>query len=239
MKQSGVPAEKDYLPHIAYDSVVFGFSGENLQILVIKYRNTGLYALPGGFVGKNEDLDEAVRRGLKERTGLDNIYLEQFHAFGSMERYVPEVMKVILEAGGSHLPPDYWMLRRFISIAYYALINHREVNLVPDLLSDHIDWYDIDRLPPLMLDHAQIVAGALQSLRNNLDNHLAGRNLLPEKFTMNELQQVYEAILGEKLRRTSFQRKMLGLGILKRDGKKFTGNAHKAPYLYSFDENAS
>ena len=236
MKHSSLPSEKDYLPHIAYDSVVFGFSGETLQILLIKYRNTGLYALPGGFVGKNEDLDSAVRRGLKERTGLENIYLEQFHTFGSMERYVPEVMKMILESGGSDLPKDYWMLRRFISIAYYALINHRDVNLAPDILSDHIDWYDIDKLPTLMLDHAGIVSGALESLRNHLDSHLAGRNLLPKKFTMNELQQVYEAILGDNLRRTSFQRKMLSLGILKRHGKKYTGNAHKAPYLYSFNE---
>lgn len=230
----GLPSDKDFLSHIAYDSVIFGFSGNTLKILIIRYHNTGLYALPGGFVKRDENLSDAVRRGLKERTGLDDIYLEQFHTFGDIERYKPDVMKTILEAN-SHAPdPDYWMLDRFISIAYYALINYNEVVPKPDALSDSIDWYELKDLPPLMLDHEEIVHKALETLRDNLERKLVGMNLLPPTFTMNELQKVYESILGEKLRRTSFQRKMLSLGILQRHGKRYSGKAHKAPYLYSF-----
>jgi 8-oxo-dGTP diphosphatase len=233
-----IPSEKVFLSHIAYDSVIFGFSGESLKILIMKYHNTGLFALPGGFVRRNENLNDAVRRGLKERTGLDNIYLEQFQTFGDMARYQPEVMKTILESNGLRTDNDYWMLDRFISVAYYALINYDDVNPEPDALSDSIDWYNLDDLPVLMLDHKMIVETALQTLRDNLDRKLIGKNLLSEQFTMKELQQVYEAILGEKLRRTTFQRKMLSLDILKRHEKRFSGRAHKAPFLYSFKSSA-
>jgi 8-oxo-dGTP diphosphatase len=228
------PSGKGYLQHIAYDSVVFGFSGERLKILLIKYHNTGLYALPGGFVKEDEDLNDAVRRGLKERTGLDNIYLEQFYAFGNRNRHHPQTLKTILKANDINPPADHWLLDRFISIAYYALINYNDVVPRPDALSDSCEWYELDKLPRLMLDHRSIVEKALQTLRNNLDRQLVGKNLLHKRFTMSELQKVYEAILGEKLHRTNFQRKMLSLGILKRHEKQFSGKAHKAPYLYSF-----
>lgn len=226
----------EFLKHIAYDSVVFGFSGEKLKILIIRYHNTGLFALPGGFVRMNENLNDAVRRGLKERTGLDNIYLEQFYTFGDVARYKPEVMDTIMKANGHSIEEYPWFLDRFISVAYYALINYEDVVPTPDALSDSCDWYEIDKLPNLMLDHAEIVAKALQTLRENLEKKLVGMNLLPQLFTMKELQKVYEAILSEKLHRGTFQRKMLGLGILKRHEKQYSGAAHKAPFLYSFEK---
>ncbi|WP_338221850.1 NUDIX hydrolase [Algoriphagus sp. oki45] len=229
-----LPESTNFVPHLAYDSVVFGFSRGKLKILVMEYHDTGLFALPGGFVRKNENLDDAVKRGLFERTGLKEIYLEQVHLFGNVDRFDPATMRRILEANGYTVPDNYWMLDRFFSIAYYALIDHEKVTLQPDTLSDSIDWYEIDKLPELIFDHKQIVNKALLTLRENLDRKLIGGNLLPEKFTMNELQAVYEAILGQKLRRTSFQRKMLSLDILDRHEKLFTGKSHKAPYLYSF-----
>lgn len=224
-----------YLPHLAYDSVVFGFSGDELKILIMEYHNTGLFALPGGFVGVNENLNDAVRRGLQERTGLSDIYLEQFYTFGDTSRHKAEVMATILKANG-HDPKgaSRWMLDRFVSVAYYALINYKDVVPRPDALSDSCQWYPIKKLPPLILDHQQIVEKAIQTLRENLDRKLVGGNLLPKKFTMKELQHVYEAILGKKLRRTTFQRSMLALNVLKRHEKRFSGKAHKAPYLYSF-----
>ena len=231
------PGEQPYLRHIAYDSVIFGFSGEKLKILIMEYHNTGWFALPGGFVKHNEDLNNAVRRGLKERTGLDNIFLEQFYTFGDVARFNPDIMKTILQEGGNLSDTTSWMLDRFISVAYYALINYNDVVPKPDDLSDSIGWYDMDKLPNLMLDHNEIVARALQTLRDNLERKLIGINLLPAFFTIKELQQVYEAILGEKLRRTTFQRKILSLGILKRHEKRFSGMANKAPYLYSFNRS--
>ncbi len=226
---------KEYLSNIAYDSVIIGFSGAQLKVLIMEYHNTKLFALPGGFVRKDEDLDAAVRRGLAERTGLANIYLEQFHTFGSMSRYKPEVMSTILKANGHDTEGRLnWMLDRFISVAYYALINYNDVTPKPDALSDSCTWYSIDQLPPLIQDHADIVSKAIQTLRENLNRKLVGMNLLPDKFTMKELQHVYEAILGKKLRRTTFQREMLGSDLLIRHEKLYSGKAHKAPYLYSF-----
>lgn len=225
---------KGFITNIAYDSVVFGFSGERLKILLMEYHNTGLFALPGGFVKRNENLNDAVKRGLKERTGLDNIYLEQFYAFGDLDRFQPEVMRTILIANGYKPTKDHWLLDRFISIAYYALINYNDVVPKPDALSDSCIWYDVNKLPKLSFDHKAIVAKALETLRLNLDRKIVGINLLPARFTMKELQQVYEAILGEQLRRTTFQREVLSLGILERHEKQYSGKAHKAPFLYSF-----
>lgn len=224
----------EYIPHVAFDSVVFGFSKGKLKILLLEYHATGWFALPGGFVERKENLEDAVKRGLFERTGLHNVYLEQFHTFGSLERFKPEVMKRIFEASNHQIEPDSWLLDRFFSIGYYALIDHEKVALQPDAISDSIGWYDIESLPELILDHGKIVQKALQTLRENLDRKLIRGNLLPDRFTMNELQAVYEAIVGEKLRRTSFQRKMLSMDILERHEKLFTGKSHKAPYLYSF-----
>lgn len=227
--------EKAYLPHIAYDSVIFGFSDGQLKILIMEYHNTGLFALPGGFVQMDENLNDAVLRGLHERTGLTDIYLEQFYTFGDVSRFEPEIMRTLLEANGIQPGEGYqWMLDRFISVAYYALINYEDVTPKPDALSDSCEWYPVNELPKLILDHRNIVEKAIQTLRGNLDRKLVGGNLLPKKFTMNELQNVYEAILGTKLRRTTFQRKMLAAEVLKRHEKHFSGKAHMAPYLYSF-----
>ncbi|MCP9757502.1 NUDIX hydrolase [Lacihabitans sp. CCS-44] len=223
-----------YLKNIAYDSVVFGFSGEKLKILVMKYHNTDFYALPGGFVRLNEDLNTAVRIGLKERTGLDNIFLEQFYTFGNVSRFKPEIMKQIMEVNGG-VNENVWILERFISVAYYALINYDDVELTPDAISESCDWYDLDNLPELIFDHKEIISKALATLRANLETKLMGVNLLPPMFTMKDLQKVYEAILDEKLHRGAFQRKILSMNLLKRHEKQFSGAAHKAPFLYSFE----
>lgn len=233
-KRMELPSSKDFLSNIAYDCVIFGFAEEQLKILVLEYHNTGWFALPGGFVKKKENLEEAVKKGLEERTSLEEIYLEQFHTFGNLSRSNSEAMKKILEQNGIIPPANHWLLDRFISVAYYALINYKNVHPKPDALSDSINWYAIDELPPLMFEHDKIVEKALVTLRANLYRKLVGANLLPTKFTMKELQKVYEAILGETLRRTTFQRKMLSLDILERHEKQFSGKAHKAPYLYSF-----
>lgn len=223
-----------YLPHLAYDSVIFGFSGESLKTLILKYHNTGYYALPGGFVRKDEALNDAVVRGLKERTGLEKIYLEQFYTFGDTARHQPDVMKTILKASGFSLKENKWLMDRFVSVAYYALIDYEAVAPTSDALSDSVAWYDVHDLPELVFNHQEIVTKALDALKANLNKKLTSGNLLPSRFTMNELQKVHEAILGASLRRTSFQRKILSLDILKRHEKRYNGKAHKAPYLYSF-----
>ena len=136
-----------------------------------------------------------------------------------------------------HFLENHWILGRFVTVGYYALIDYQKVVPTPDELSDSIEWYDFDQLPKLMMDHNEIVAKALDHLRNHLDQKLLSFNLLPERFTMKELKQVYDAILGETQNRANFQRKMLSLNILERHEKLYSGGSHKAPFLYSFKKS--
>jgi ADP-ribose pyrophosphatase YjhB (NUDIX family) len=225
---------KNFIPNLSFDCVIFGFNGKLLKILILEYHNTGLFALPGGFIEENQTLKDAVKEGVQARTGLENVYLDQFQIFGGLERSDPNAMRRILEANNKDLEENKWMLERFLTVGHYALINYEEVTPKPDHLSDSIGWYAIDELPKLMMDQNQIVEKALQVLRSNLSEKLIGMNLLPQKFTMKQLQLVFEAVLGQTLRRTTFQRKMLSLDALQRHEKLFQGKAHKAPYLYSF-----
>ncbi|VXB24836.1 NUDIX hydrolase [Maribacter litoralis] len=226
----------NYIPNLSYDCVIFGFNGKTLKILILEYHNTGLFALPGGFIKKNQSLKDAVNKGVEDRTGLTNVFMDQFQIFGKLDRSDPAATRRILEGNNEDLEKNEWMMERFLTVGHYALINYEEVDPKPDHLSDSIGWYDIDNVPQLMMDHNEIVEKALEVLRNNISEKLIGMNLLPPKFTMKQLQQVFEAILDQKLRRTSFQRKMLSMDILERHEKLFEGKAHKAPYLYSFKQ---
>jgi 8-oxo-dGTP diphosphatase len=231
------PDGAGYLPGLAIDLVIFGFHENQLKILLLEYRNTNLFALPAGFIREEENLNDAARRSLAKRTGLTDIYLEQFYVFGDRTRHDPAPMRAIMEAKGEFPTDDHWLLRRFVSVGFYALVDFTKAIPNPDALSDRCDWYDLAGLPPLMLDHGAMVQKALDTLRANLYQKLIGFNLLPDTFTIGDLQSLYETILGEKLNRSSFQRKMLSLDILERVDKRWTGGAHKAPYLYRFRQN--
>lgn len=223
-----------FLPSLAIDTVIFGFHEGQLKILLLEYKNTNWLALPGGFVRETENLNDAARRVLAERTSLQGIYLEQFYTFGDLDRYDPTPLRAIMSAHGLNYSDHHWLLRRFVSVGYYALVDFTKAVPVPDLLADRCDWYDLANLPPLMQDHQKIVQKALDTLRIELDRKLIGFNLLSETFTMADLQRLYETILGQKLHRSGFQRKMLSLEILERLDKQYSGGAHKAPYLYRF-----
>jgi len=127
-------------------------------------------------------------------------------------------------------------MERFVTIGYCALVEFSKVKPMPDALSDACQWWDVDKVPKLMLDHNNIMEKALESLRFDLNDYPVGLNLLADKFTMPELQQLYETILDKKLDRRNFQKKMLALGILQRLNERKLGGAHKAPYLYRFDK---
>ena len=224
-----------YLPSVSVDCAIFGFHDNQLKVLLIRFKNTDLWALPGGYIRIEEDMDEAASRILKERTAVEDIFLEQFYTFGQRERVDPSVQQKILDAIDVPLLPDAWISRRFVSVGYYALVDFTKVIPTIDMSSDACDWCSLDELPPLMFDHSLIIEKALQTLRSRLDHGLIGPNLLPDSFTMQELQRLYETILGKKLLRANFQRKILSLGILERMEKRYSGRAHKAPYLYRFN----
>ena len=226
--------ESVYLSGIAVDTVIFGFHDKRLMVLLLQYKNTKAFALPGGFIKKKENANDAAQRVLKDRTGLTNIYLEQFYTFADLRRHETTHFKDIMKARRLKLSKDQFLLNRFISIGYYALVDFTKAIPATDLLADECKWYDLKKIPRLIQDHNIIIKKALATLREHLDEKLVGFNLLPEIFTIGELQELYETVLDTTFLRTSFQRKMLNLGILKMVDKKMTGAAHKAPYLYKF-----
>jgi ADP-ribose pyrophosphatase YjhB (NUDIX family) len=223
-----------YLPHISVDSAIFSFNEGVLKVLLLRMKNQSLYALPGGYVGRDEDLDGAAQRILWERTGLESVYLEQCGTFGDHNRTGGKMSWDLFSSMGANLAPDSWILQRFISVGYYALVNFAAVRPTPGLFDAEYSWCPLECLPKLIFDHSNITRRALETLRLLLDVKVPRSNLLPDTFTMNELQQLYESILGKPLLRSNFQRKMLHLDILERLDKKFGGGAHKAPYLYRF-----
>ena len=226
-----------YLPGISIDCVIFGYHDRELKILILEYKNTGLHALPGGFIPKDMNLDEAAHNVLTERTSLDDIYLNQFHTFGSLRRYEKEYMEQILEANGMELDEDHFLLQRFISVGYYALVDFSKVEPTPDSLSDSCRWYELDHIPELIQDHRYMVQKALETMKDNIHHKAISYNLLSETFTMGDLRALHETILDKKLNRSSFHRKMVNSGDIKKIGKKKTGKPHRAPHLYQFVEN--
>lgn len=228
-------AGQQYLSHLSLDCVVFGFHDGQLKVLLLKMKNSDRWALPGGFVKLEESMETAAIRVLKERTGLDSIFLQQFHIFSDPGRSDNKERIAHLQRAGIELPAGHWFLKRFLSVGFYALVDFSTVTPQADAFSDACAWQDPGEIGPLILDHSQILFKALEVLRMQLHHQPVGYNLLPSKFTMPELQRLYEAILGRKLDRRNFQRKILTYGILRPLKEKRQGVAHKAPQLYSFD----
>lgn len=224
-----------YHPGLSLDCVIFGFHDSQMKVLLLKMKYTERWALPGGFVLKEESLADAAYRVLKDRTGLENIFLNQFHVFGDPKRAEGNFNEKLAEITPLGKSAKAFFSQRFITVGYYALVDFSNVVPRPDEVSDDCDWWNLHEVPPLIIDHPKILDKALETLRLQLNYQPIGYNLLPEKFTMPELQKLYETILGKPLDRRNFQRKMLGYNILKRLNETRKGGAHKAPYLYSFD----
>lgn len=227
--------EELYHPGFSVDSVIFGFHNNELKVLLIQMKHVDSWGLPGGFVLKDEDVDKAAYRILQSRTGVTDVFLRQFHLFGEVRRNNTIFNANILRHEGIAYDENHWFLQRFITVGYYALVNFIEVNPHSDKLSKACQWWDMNDLPSLMLDHEAIIQKALEALRLQLSYLPIGYNLLPDEFTMPELQKLYETILGKTLDRRNFQRKMLAFDILDKIGYKRQGGAHKAPYLYKFN----
>ena len=198
-KQAGVEVMNGYwykYPHAAVttDCVIFGYDKSSLSVLLIKRGikpYEGCWAIPGGFLRMDETADECVRRELKEETNLDTEFVEQFHTFTGIGRDPRE---------------------RVITIAYFALVNKTEVRGGDD--AKEAQWFPINQLPELAFDHEKILEAAHNSLKEKIHFEPIGFELLPEVFTMPELQNLYEAILGVEFDRRNFYRKILNLGLL-------------------------
>lgn len=225
-----------YHPGISVDCVIIGFHEGVLKVLLNKFDKHNTWMLPGGFVLKDEDVDLAAYRILQHRTGLKRIFLQQFHLFGNAKRSNAGINRAYIEKNRLD-PTDYqWLLQRFVTVGYYALVNFSKVKISSSDADDFTTWFDLKDVPVLYVDHNEIIKKALQTIRMQLGILPVGYELLPDKFTIPELRLLYETLLGRGLDRRNFQKKVLSFNFLKKLDEQRRGGAHKAPYLYRIDK---
>ncbi|MCA8918810.1 MAG: NUDIX hydrolase [Planctomycetes bacterium] len=205
---------------LAVDCVVFGLDDEDLKVMLIERGQPpfkGRWALPGGFVRLDETLFEAARRELEEETGLKRVFLEQLYTFGDVKRDPRE---------------------RVVSVAYYALCNLRDHKVQGATDASAAAWFGLHDLPSLAFDHDEILRTAVERIRGKVRYVPIGFELLPRKFTLTQLQKMYEKILDRQLDKRNFRKKVLGMGILEETDEVQQDVAHRAARLYRFDELA-
>lgn len=205
-------------PALTVDCVVFGLDAEDLRILLIQRSQEpfkGRWALPGGFVEMTETLEESAARELEEETGLSKIFLEQLYTYGA---------------------PDRDPRERVVTVAWYALVNL--IDHKPKAATDASDaaWFPVRATPPLAFDHRAILKTALERLQGKVRYQPVGFELLPRKFTLRQLQRMYEIILARELDKRNFRKKVLAMDLLVELDEVETGVAHRAARLYRFDE---
>lgn len=200
---------------VAVDCIIFGFNENKLELLLIHRGfepERGKWSLMGGFVRKDEDLNAAASRVLKELTGLENIYMEQLRTFGQVNRDSAE---------------------RVISVAYFALIRKESYNK-KQVEAHNAQWFPMNEIPEMIFDHQQMVNFAMSTLKTKVQNQPIGFNLLSPKFTLVQLQALYEAIFEEKLDKRNFRKKIISMNILEKLDEKDKLHSKKGAYLFKF-----
>lgn len=203
---------------LSIDCVIFGFTNE-LKVLLVKHAqgiSKGKWALPGGWISQNESLDDAAIRILKLLTGVSDLFLEQLKAFGEVDRF-PE--------------------KRVVTVAYYSLVKDTDYEIVAGYTASDAKWFSLKDITGLPYDHGDILTYALNQLKLKVKQEPIGFNLLPEKFTLLQLQNLYESILQLKLDKPNFRRKILGMHLLIDCQEKQNNVTHRAAKLYRFNED--
>lgn len=205
-------------PALTVDCVVFGLDETDLKVLLIQRQLDPFqhsWALPGGFVHMDESVDDAARRELAEETGITKVFLEQLYTFGDVDR----------DPRG-----------RVVTVAYYALAKLSDHSIRAATDAENVAWYPFGKLPELAFDHKRIFDLALERLRGKVRYAPVGFELLPPKFTLFQLQRLYEVILEKKLDKRNFRKKILGMDLLAATDEVEQGVAHRAARLYRFDK---
>jgi len=197
------------------------------------------WCLPAGYVKKKEDLDEAASRITYERTGIENLFLKQFKAFGNPERTNPHGAfdyEKFVELAGMNIDENGWLGGETIAIGFYAITDIVTAKPKPDYLSSECQWFSIDEIPELGWDHYEIAQEALAAMRMHLYHFPIGKNLLPQKFTLKEIKLFYEVMSGKTLHITNFPNKLISLGLIVKTSEKKSIGAHRSPAYYQFNE---
>ena len=221
-------------PHISVDCVVFGFDSRQLNVLLVKRQiiegdiEPGKMKLPGSPITDAEDLDHSAYRILRELTGLDRIFLQQFAVFSSVERLQPASdLEWLRRTSGVNV-------ERMVTVAYYSLIKINDTAPLP--LSEGSQWVNVDKISQLTFDHNEIVQHAIGKLRHEMLTEPIGFELLPKKFSITQLQTLQEVLLGQKIDNRNFRKKILKLKYIVPLNEREKGVNHKPAQLYRFDK---
>ncbi|MDH5476650.1 MAG: NUDIX domain-containing protein [Cyclobacteriaceae bacterium] len=222
-----------YSPYLSVDCVVFGFDGELIRVLLIKRKQAGqeVFALPGDLLDLSESLDETAVRVLNDLTGLNNIYLEQFGTFGDVDR-ISNPIDIEWLSTIRERPEE-----RVITTAYFSLIKIEDFELKPNSFAEQVLWQPIEQKKQLAFDHNKIANTAWSILQYKIRNEpIVAFNLLPKKFTLRQLQGLYESIVGSELDKRNFRKRIQGKKFVSPLEEFEEGVAHKPARYYSFDE---
>lgn len=203
---------------VSVDVILFTVQGEDLKVLLIQRKIEPFkdnWAIPGGFVKIEESLENAAKRELMEEAGVSDVYLEQLYTFGEPKR----------DPRG-----------RVITVAYFALVDFNKINVKSGSDAQDTKWFSMFKLPKLAFDHKQILHYALERLRYKLGYTTVGFQLMPKKFTLSELQKLYETILDKSLDKRNFRKKMFSLNILEKTNESKREGAHRPAKLYRFKD---
>lgn len=217
MKNTSLLSNK-ILGSVSIDCLLFGFNEGVLRILMVKHGegiSKGKWALPGGWINYNESIDDAANRLLNALTGVSDIYLEQLRAFGEVNRFPT---------------------KRVVTVAYFALVKPENYSLHPGFTASDAKWFDIKKVPKLPYDHKKIMDFGFEYLKHKVQHEPIGFNLLPPKFTLLALKELYEAVLGIALDKSNFRRKLMNMNLLVSCKEKQKKVSHRAAALYCFDK---
>ncbi|MXV37959.1 NUDIX domain-containing protein [Flavobacteriaceae bacterium Ap0902] len=221
------------LLHVSIDCVIFGFDDNQLQVLLIEQEkitksHIPMHALPGDHVIEGEGLDEAAARVLKELTGVEGVYLKQFKAFGNPDRIKDPKDKIWL----SHVRKN--PEAHVITIGYYSLVKMNEISTMPSSFAKSAYWVNIHNIPPLAFDHNEIFEAGLNELKKDTETNHISIELLPKKFTLSQLQELYETILEKEIDKRNFRKNMKKNNCLVPLNEKQKGVRHKPAQLFTF-----
>ncbi len=223
-----------FLPNLSIDLTIIGYKDNELKCLLLQVGDK--WILPGGYIEKEESVDNATYRIMEQRTGLKDPYLRFMSVIGNGDRGFSEELKVAFASIGLSWDKDYWVNSRFVTLTYYSLVDINKTHPIASGFDQAVDWFSISDLPEMWLDHKSIVLKSREKLKKDVKTELVSHNLLPEPFTMPQLHQLHQNILEEEVDRSRFQKKMLSSGLFERLPKLQKETPGRNPYLYRIKE---
>lgn len=226
-----------YLRNVAVDNVIFGYHDKELKVLLQLPAVFEKWTVTGGYIKRTESIEEAASRIAFSRTGLSNLFFEQFRSFGNTNRTKDNEKNAekISAFSGININADCWIFDRTVSIAFYTLTEFSRVQVTKSAFDAECRWWPVSDLPAMMFDHNAIITAALRALRLHIAHYPIGYELLPEKFTLPEIHSLYETILGKELDDRNFAKRLLATGIINKLNETKKIGAHRSPFLYKFD----